>query len=285
MKFIVTGGNGFLGHHVVHELEGAGHDVVSLDMHAGPRQKQVLVDLGAVKVEQLRSVLPDADWIVHLASMVNFDSEFNAALFETNVLGTLKIAELAHERNTKLVFISSVAVHQSINSQLGVATPISPSQPYGLSKWLGEQILDCLDIPCTIIRLAGIIGANGPAHLRLNTAIREAATKRIVPTVTGKGTAMRNYIFVKDVALAIRAISEKNIGGVHYYGGPEPIPITDMARQICEVFLHKQELQFHDGEEARDQLVEVSAQLPVPRTFRRALEDMKIDYDANSISF
>ncbi len=285
MKYVVTGGNGFLGRHVNTELEHAGHEVISLDLRSGSDERHIAVDLGSVTLKHLGDLIPEVDWIIHLASVVNFTPTFDRKLFEANVLGTLKIAELAREKNAKVIFISSVAVHPSGDTSLGASSPINPSQPYGLSKWLGEQILESLGVPAVVVRLAGIIGAYGPAHLRLNTAIRDAALNGTVPTITGKGNGRRNYIYVRDAARAIRTISEESIGGLHYYGGPEPITIAEMATQICSTFLGGADPHFSNGAEAPDQLVEVSRQLPGPRSFRLALEDMQREYNANRVSF
>ena len=281
MDILITGAGGFLGRRVASRFRARSHKVLGLDVPGSPGHIELAIDLARVSAAEFERLVPAIDAVVHLASIVDFAPEFSARLNEVNVLGTQKVARLAGTRKALMIFTSSVSVHAVAEASIGRETPVSPSQPYGVSKWLGERIVEESGAKSLILRPAGMIGYHGPSHLRFNRTIHAAATEGTIPVVMGRGAGRRNYAYVGDVADAIVEAAERGTQGLEYYGGRDPLSVAEMARQICDVFLPGRTPRFEEGPEATDQIVEVSRNLKTPRTFNEALSEMKEEYAAN----
>lgn len=154
MRVLVTGGRGRIGRRVIDLLAMMGHEVVSLDLGEADGECVPNVSfrtgdvLDAVLVAQL---LEGADAVVHLAGLASPRRYNHDLLFRVNVIGTYNLLTRAAEAGVKRVCLAS-----SVNA-VGAAFSEDPhydyfpidelhacyvEDPYGLSKWLGEQVAD-----------------------------------------------------------------------------------------------------------------------------------------------
>ena len=104
--------------------------------------------------------------------------------------------------------------------------------------------------------------------------VMEAAMRGEAPTIAGAGSALRNYIYVKDVGAAIVHALQTNLEGTHLLAGSEILSIREMIEAICAQFLSGANPVFTDGPEATNQIVEVGSAFPRGVGFRDALRDI-----------
>jgi nucleoside-diphosphate-sugar epimerase len=153
MKIIVTGSQGFLGRHVAAHLGRVGHEIVGIDKSPPTGRagfEQISADLRhfATAIELVR----DADAVVHLAAIPRPTGHSASDVFDVNVATTFNVVEAARlARVPRLVYASSFSVlgypfGQPFNPPDALPvdenSPIHAQDVYGLSKWLGEEIVE-----------------------------------------------------------------------------------------------------------------------------------------------
>jgi dihydroflavonol-4-reductase len=150
MRALVTGGNGFIGSHLVRRLEASGHSVrvmaqpgTSLGPIDGTAAEVVNADL--TEPESLRAALPGVDTVFHLAGMVG-DWGRPEDFEKINALGTRSLIEAAEAAGARrVVLVSSVAIHSLRNGGISDGREDLPRDnaelPYALSKIHAEDAL------------------------------------------------------------------------------------------------------------------------------------------------
>lgn len=154
MRVIVTGSSGFLGRHVAAHLTRAGHALTGIDISPPPPGaggwQHVSADLShyAAALELIR----EADAVVHIAAIPRPTGRTAGDVFHTNVAAAFNVVEATRlARIPRLVYASSFSVlgypfgepfvpPQSL--PVDEASPVRPQDAYGLSKWLGEEIVE-----------------------------------------------------------------------------------------------------------------------------------------------
>jgi UDP-glucose-4-epimerase GalE len=241
MRVLVTGGAGYIGSHAVRALLHAGHDVEILDDlssgHADTVPPGVKLHKGDVTAHGvLAGAAERAQAILHFAARIQVgESVARPELYwSTNVGGMLRVIEVASARKIPVVFSSTAAVYgEPEKAPIPVDHPCRPANPYGLSKWIGEQML----------REAGRAHGFGAACLRYFNAAgcdvaaglaeRHDPETHLIPLAIGAalgthkplglfgddwptpdGTCVRDYVHVMDLADAhVRALAHVAKGG------------------------------------------------------------------------
>lgn len=275
-KVLITGATGFIGRAAVEALEYTGWGVVKASRSVKLSSEEGFIYLDISSPEKIMALANEYhfDAIVHLAGMVDFSNDAESELFIPNVLSTGCLAYLAKLWGAHLIYASTAIVHGAKNENIKSDSPINPDTAYAKSKWLGEQLILSAKIKYCILRIVGVFGCDASSHLGLNRAIDEAI-KGEPPVQIGTGVAIRNYIYVKDVALAIQFALDKHLEGIHLLAGQEITSITEMLQQICDEFLPGSHPIMVDGALASNQIVMPSSALPETRKFNEALIDIK----------
>lgn len=172
MKLVVTGGAGFIGHHLVREAVARGHDVTVVDnLRRGSFERPELHGARLLECDiRDRAHLEDAfsggECVIHLAAQSNVmgsqaDPDYTMS---TNVDGTWNVARAAATAGVgHVVFASSREVYgEARHLPVGEDHPIQPFNLYGASKAAGEALLRTLPggAPIvSILRLANVIGS------------------------------------------------------------------------------------------------------------------------------
>lgn len=274
---LVTGASGFIGREVVPALEGAGWRVVRAvrdTARCDGAGANVKLDLDCPREVLALGEKLRCDAIVHLGARVGLAGETDADLYLPNVLATGCLASLAHRWGARLILASSVMVHGAGSSRIQSDSPLQPDTAYGRSKLLGEQVVAASGADCCILRIAGVFGFRGPMHLGLNRAIA-AGLKGERPLQMGPGNALRNYVYVRDVAKAIAYALENKLSGTHLVAGSEVLTIARLLQSLCDTLLPGEIPRHEPGCEAGDQVVAPSPSLPGTRSFLEALIDIR----------
>lgn len=268
MKVLITGARGFLGGAVRSALSRAGHDVIAISRSA--QEGFVSADLGKPEtvIALLDGMRPDA--VVNCAARVDFGTGVLPGLFPVNVLLPAMIAHWCRARDAYLIQASTIAVHGVRIAEAGPAAPVEPDTDYGRSKWLAEQNIAQAGCRAAVLRFGGLFGRSGPEHLGLNRALR-GAMAGTPPTIVGNGRAKRNYVFVQDAAAVIAHGLRSQPQGVRWVGGSEILTTRQMLQTLCDVYLQDARPDTAPGPDSSDQIVRHSADLPVGRSFREAL--------------
>lgn len=275
-KVLVTGATGFIGRATVSALADAGWQITQGLRSASEKMVPGIVRLDLSKPETLLALAagPRFDAIVHLGAHVGWSGETESEMFVPNVLSTGCLAYLANLWDAHLIYASAAIVHGVRNETINPDSPVCPDTAYAKSKWLGEQLLAASHTHHCVLRIAGVFGAGGPAHLGLNRAI-DGAIKGELPLQIGSGAALRNYIYVKDVAQAIVHALQEQLAGTHLLAGHEVMPVSAMLQEICDIFCPGSHPVIKDGSQAMSQVIKTSTSLPKSLGFREALIDIR----------
>ncbi len=273
---LVTGSTGFVGQATASALESASwHVVRSSRLNPSDNQSNVIhLDLADPSTVIALAKGPRYDAIVHIAAHVGWSDTDESVMYVTNVLSTGYLAHLANAWNAHIVYASAAIVHGVATEVIDSETPIFLDNSYAKSKWLGEELLKNSNARNCILRMSGVFGHKGPTHLGLNRAI-EMAIKGISPKQIGKGNALRNYIYVKDVASAIAYALEHGLKGTHLLAGHEELSVCEMLKKICEVLAPSISPIMQNDIEAKNQLIKPSLDLPKTRSFIESLIDIR----------
>ena len=238
-RVLITGASGFIGS----RLSNIFSQYSDFEVYRGVRKvdsetagRQIYVDLA--DVQSLLALCEDHnfDVIVHLAAKVGWGGLHYEDMYIENVLATGALGYVAKKMNASLLFCSAAVVHGQKESFVSLDTPICLDTDYSRSKFDGEEVLRAILPRACILRVGGVFGKNGPAHLGLNRAISEALQGN-VPVVYGEGVYLRNYIYVDDLCSKIIGAIISGAEGVHLIAGDETLSIKDMLQIICKEIL------------------------------------------------
>lgn len=269
MKILVTGADGFLGAAVMRKLRRSYSEIVPVTRRSHVGDGFVLCDLSdpIAVADLLERAKPSC--VVNLAARADFSQAVLADLYAINTLCPAIIADYCRKHDAHLVQASGTIVLGFYNTNYSTNTPERPDTDYGTSKLLAEKMIMASGCNYAIIRFGGIFGINGPEHLGINRAIKQAQNG-ILPKVVASGAATRNYVFVEDAAAMIEKSIADKLCGIFMAGG-ETISIKGMLQAICDEWLPGQSPLVDNGAESHDQIIEVSAELGSFRSFRDCL--------------
>ncbi|MDZ3991736.1 UDP-glucose 4-epimerase GalE [Pseudomonas sp. Teo4] len=226
MKYLVVGGAGYIGSHMVKHLADAGHEVVVADIvKTRPDIKWAGLDVADKHALEALFCEYHFDAVFHFASHIQVGESVTdpAKYYQNNVAATLTLLHAMVGANIKhLIFSSTAAVYGDPQyTPIDEKHPKAPINPYGRSKWMVEQILEDFDraygLKSVCLRYFNAAGADpggqlGECHepeTHLIPLILQAASgRRDAITVFGQdydtpdGTCIRDYIHVNDLASA-----------------------------------------------------------------------------------
>ena len=275
---LVTGSTGFIGRATFLALESEGWQVTQgsrLLLEDMPKD-YVHLDLADPLTVLALTKGHRFDAIVHIGAHVDCSGDAESAMFTPNILTTGCLAYLAKIWDAHIVYASTAIVHGVGAERIDCEAPICLDNPYAKSKWLGEQLIEASNAMHCILRIAGVFGNAGPSYLGLNRAI-SMVIKDEPPIQVGLGSAMRSYVYVKDVALAVCYALKHGLEGVHLLAGHEELSVSEMLEKVCQVLSPSLNPLCIDGIEAKNQVVKPSASLPKTRDFCEALIDIRSD--------
>lgn len=251
MKYLVTGGAGFIGSNLVDELIKKNHQVVIIDnLYTGKKEnvnpKAEFYNLDICDFKKIKPVFSGVDYVFHLAAIprVLLSVKDPVETSKTNMLGTINVFKAAVEANVKrVVFFSSSAVYGDQKEMpLKETTATHPISPYGLQKLVGEQFaklfVDLYHIPIVCLRFFNVYGPKIDFDSDYGLVIGKFLYMRLQNkplTIFGNGEQTRGFCYVDDVIeAAIRAI-ESNVlkgGEVINISGEDSYSVNYLAKTI-----------------------------------------------------
>jgi len=255
MRYLVTGGAGFIGSHIVHTLADLGHDVVVLDnFSTGKRENLAGLD---GRVEIMEGTIEDfaicaraakgVDYVFHEAALVSVPQSMTEPerTHRVNTGGTLNVLRAAADAGAKrLVFASTSAVYGRGEPPLDEARTPDPLSPYAATKLAGEHYLrmfaNAYDLPTVALRYFNVFGPRQSAEGGYAAVIPkfvEAAVAGRRPVIFGDGTAVRDFVYVGDVVRAnLLACEAPNASGQAFnIGSGCHTTVLDLRRLIFDM--------------------------------------------------
>ncbi|HUP99083.1 MAG TPA: UDP-glucose 4-epimerase GalE [Aeromicrobium sp.] len=239
MSFLVTGGAGYIGSHIVRSFGLAGLDVVVVDdLSSGHRSfvpdDVAFVEASILDTRQLTKTMREHDvtGVVHLAGFkyAGVSVERPLHTYEQNVTGTGSVLTAMRDADVRtVVFSSSAAVYGTpAEGVVTEQTPTAPESPYGESKLAGEWLIRAAarahGFRHTSLRYFNVVGSAVPTLFdtsphNLFPLVVQALRAGESPHINGDdyptpdGTCIRDYVHVADLADAHVVAARKLAGG------------------------------------------------------------------------
>lgn len=272
---LITGANGFTGRILVEILKDSKWEVIPMTHRETGWENEMVVDFTNKNFSALLHELPPVDAVVHLGARTGWDGGTRKDLFTPNISATALLVDWALKKSAHFIFSSAALVCGPRRTHITADCAPEPTHDYLYCKWLGEEIIRSSSIRHTILRIGGIFGSGGPSHLGLNQAIDRALSGR-PPILHGDGKMKRNYIYVRDLCRMIAFCLDSRLEGTHLAAGSTTNTMEEMLTVTCKILLPGSRPEHRPSGKTGDQIIDSSPQLPGGRTFREALEDIKM---------
>ena len=259
MKYLITGGAGFIGSHLAHSLASSGHSVKiiddlstgSLENLAGNKKNISFSEGSILDRDKIDDLVSKCDQIVHLAAALGVFTIVNKPLQSliTNLQGTEIILDTA-KRYTKPILIASTSEIYGKNTKVPlneeddriIGHPLKSRWSYSEAKAVDESLgyFYYLEnkLPVRIVRFFNTVGPRQIGHYGMVVPrFVSSALKNEPLQVYGSGDQIRCFCHIDDAIRALLLVmkSGQAIGQVFNVGNNQPISIIDLAKNIIEI--------------------------------------------------
>lgn len=256
MRYLVTGGAGFIGSHIVEELVRRGHHVIVFDdLSAGKENNLSTVrDHIELRVHSitdlpaLRVACDGCDHVIHLAARTSVPRSVQDPL-ETNAVnvdGTLNVLVAARDcRARRFVYAASSSAYGETPTLPKTETmSAAPISPYGLTKYVGELYSQVFGrvygLENVSLRFFNVFGPRQDPSSQYSGVLSRfmlALLQRKDPVVYGDGEQSRDFTYVANIVdEVLRACQTENVSGMVFNGGTgSRITLNDVLKQLEKI--------------------------------------------------
>ena len=260
MKYLITGGAGFIGSHLSDALINRGDQVVVLDNlttgnksnieHLLTHQNFKLIEGSILDTKLVDQTIQSADHVLHFAAAVGVFNIVNKPLdsLTTNLRGTENILEASSKHNKEVLIASSSEIYgKNVSGPLNeesdriVGSPLKSRWSYSEAKAIDESMAQFYHLEkglkTRIIRLFNTVGPRQVGHYGMVVPrFVSAALKNEPLTVYGSGNQSRCFCHVYDAIGGILAVidSPATIGDVFNIGNNFEVTIEELAQQVIK---------------------------------------------------
>lgn len=251
--YLVTGGAGFIGSHIVDELVRRGERVRVLDnLSTGKRENLAavierieLIEGDIRNLETVRGAVQGVDYVLHQAALPSVPRSIADPMtsHEVNATGTLNILIAARDAQVKrVVYASSSSVYgNSPTLPKHEEMPTNPLSPYAVSKLAGENycraFYQVYKLPTVSLRYFNVFGPKQDPTSQYSAVIPKfirALLRGEPPTIHGDGLQSRDFTYVANVVQANLLACEKDaaVGQVMNVACGEAYTLLDLHRDL-----------------------------------------------------
>jgi UDP-glucose 4-epimerase len=247
MKFVVTGGAGFIGSNIVKQLLKQNHTPIVIDnLCRGKIERISSPDIEFHKIDirnidQLKKILKNSDGVFHQAALTDVQESFTKQeeYNDVNVKGTENIFKIAKEFNLKVVYASSSSVYGNPKKiPITENSKRDPINPYGKTKLDDEFIAEEYskdNVSIIGLRYFNVYGKGQTgSYAGVITKFINKLKENKDPIIFGSGIQVRDFIFVEDVALANISAMKSNVNNGFFNIGTG---ITTSIKQLAEIMI------------------------------------------------
>lgn len=253
-KVLVTGADGFIGSHLVEELQDSGHDIRAfvyynsfnswgwLDTFPRKRLKDIEIFSGDIRDPNgVRQAMKDIDEVYHLAALIGIPFSYHSpdSYIDTNIKGTLNVLQGAKELGTKRVLVTSTSEVYGTAKYVPIDEkhPMQGQSPYSATKIgadrMAESFYKSFNLPMTIVRPFNTYGPRQSARAVIPTIITQLlAGKEEIKL--GSLSPTRDFNYVKDTVYGFIEITkaDKTIGEEINIATGKEISIGELAQEL-----------------------------------------------------
>ncbi len=250
---MVTGGAGFIGRELVHQLFEGGHHIIVVDKGTYASRFDLLRpyrDRLKVVERDVRDVdhLHGADVVFHLAAESHVDNSISdgSKFVDSNIGGTFALLELIrgqrpHDRPT-LIHVSTDEVYGDVPEDWASKEndPLIPSSPYSASKAAADMLVlawaRTYELRARIVRPSNCYGEGQHPEKLIPKTIRSAMLGRPM-TIHGDGTQGRCWLAVEDCARALIAVWKQGADGeIYNVPGNAEVKVRDVVKRVQDLY-------------------------------------------------
>jgi nucleoside-diphosphate-sugar epimerase len=282
MRYVVTGGAGFIGSNTVDELVKRGHSVVVLDdLSAGKeenlaevRSKITFIKGSITEIEVVQKAMHQADYVIHLAARTSVPRSVKDPVDTNriNVDGTLNVLMAARDNKIKrLVFAASSAAYGETPALPKTESmQPAPISPYGVSKYVGELYAQtfgrCYGLENVSLRYFNIFGPRQDPDSPYSGVLSRFVTAfldGVEPVVFGDGEQTRDFTYVENAVQAnlLACESPGASGKVFNIGTGLRVSLNHTLGALVEISGKKLPVKYEPPREGdiRDSLADISS--------------------------
>jgi nucleoside-diphosphate-sugar epimerase len=256
MRYLVTGGAGFIGSNIVDELLRRGHEVVVLDdLSAGKEgnlahvRHKIDFRVGTITdLDTMRSACQGADYVVHLAARASVPRSVKDPI-ETNQInidGTLNVLVAARDAKVRrIVYAASSSAYGETPTLPKVETmQPEPVSPYGVTKYVGELYLQVFGhvygLENASIRFFNVFGPRQDPTSQYSGVLSRfmlALIENQAPVVYGDGEQSRDFTYIENIVdETLRACEAPGASGKVFNGGTGArITLNDVLKLLEKI--------------------------------------------------
>lgn len=250
MKYIVTGGAGFIGSNIVKKLVARGDDVTVIDnLNTGKEEnlisvkdKIVFFNDSILNLDLLEKQTQNIDGIFHQAALASVQDSFSKPkeYQSVNVNGTENILKLAKKNNFKVIYASSSSVYGNPERiPIKESDSKNPINPYAETKLEKEKLAikySEMGVKVIGLRYFNVFGkGQSKEYAGVLKLFLERIRDKLPPKINGDGLQFRDFVYVEDVADAnILSMDSKVNHEFFNVGTNTSITILDLAKTIIK---------------------------------------------------
>jgi UDP-glucose 4-epimerase len=254
--YLVTGGAGFIGSHIVDEVLLRGNGVRVLDNFSTGRRENIahalkdieLVEGDIREAETVRRAMAGVDYVLHQAALPSVQRSVQDPLTtnDVNVRGTLNVLQAAKEAGVKRVVVasSSSVYGDSPTLPKHEAMPTAPRSPYAVSKLAAERYALSFNtvygLPTVALRYFNVFGPRQDPTSQYSAVIPRFITAMLngeSPTIYGDGTQSRDFTYVANVVNAnlLACEREQAVGHALNIACGERYTLLDLQAELQKI--------------------------------------------------
>lgn len=214
MRYLVTGGAGFIGSHLVEELINQGHEVVVLDnLSYGKKenlpQNCTFINADILDSQAVKQAFDNIDGCFHLAAIASVQQSIKdwVNTHKVNLTGTINVFEQAAKKGSPVVYASSAAVYGNLDNKILSEDLLpQPISGYAADKYACElqakAFGEILSLPSFGLRYFNVYGTRqlpDSAYSGVISIFLNKIKNKQPITIYGSGNQTRDFIYVKDV--------------------------------------------------------------------------------------
>jgi UDP-glucose 4-epimerase len=259
VKYLITGGAGFIGSHLAEKLITRGDEVVIFDNLStgsainlsGIKDKITFQEGNILDKAEIQKLVSDCDYVVHLAAALGVFNIVNKPLesLKTNLQGSEIVLE-ACDKYRKPVLVASTSEIYGKNDKVPlneaddriIGHPLKSRWSYSEAKAVDESLayFHYLEnqLPIRIVRFFNTVGPRQVGHYGMVVPrFVSAALKNEPLSVYGSGDQIRCFCHVADAVRALLLVmdSDKTVGEVFNVGNNQQISILELAKKVIEI--------------------------------------------------
>lgn len=254
-RVVITGGAGFIGSNLAHELANENTVIIVDDLSTGrveniatlvERENVTLIQGSILDLQMLQQTFDGVTYVFHQAAIPSVPRSIDDPIStnEANITGTLNVLLAGRDNGVKkIIAASSSSVYGETPTLPKVEDmPPNPKSPYALTKLVGEYYCNIFHqifgLPTTCLRYFNVFGPRQRPDSQYAAVIPRFISRSLQdesPIIFGDGTQTRDFTFVKDVVQANIISAESDATGVFNVGTGNNADLNTLAEIITGI--------------------------------------------------